>query len=322
MTQGGPDPRVHDAVNSRIFVVGCPRSGTTLVQAFLASHPDVFTLPETHYFNKVWGRMRRFQALHVISPRRAARILDGLVESAGVVGRRPSVPKWWPFYGLYAHAFQSVMDDAAAAARKNSWVEKSPAHLHRIRDIEEYVTTPSFLHVVRNGRDVVASFYEQCMTQPDRWIGQVLAGNWRQHLACEAGTHAILLAVVERWNRDVRITSDMTDRDHHHVVRYEDLVTDPKTVAQSICEAVGVEFVDDMLDHRNAADRVVGWRSQYPHMTAVFGPLRDAPASRFRQVLTTEQQDIALKFLSRGGDPPGLPLVSVEGIVNPRRTGD
>ena len=34
----------------RVLLVGCPRSGTTILQAILSSHPEVFSLPETHFF--------------------------------------------------------------------------------------------------------------------------------------------------------------------------------------------------------------------------------------------------------------------------------
>jgi hypothetical protein len=36
-----------------IFVVGFPRSGTTLIQSLIATQADVYTLPETHFFNVI-----------------------------------------------------------------------------------------------------------------------------------------------------------------------------------------------------------------------------------------------------------------------------
>ena len=34
----------------RLMIVGCPRSGTTLLQSILSAHNDVFSLPETHFY--------------------------------------------------------------------------------------------------------------------------------------------------------------------------------------------------------------------------------------------------------------------------------
>ena len=36
-----------------IFIVGCPRSGTTLVQCILSASSEAFSLPETHFFSHV-----------------------------------------------------------------------------------------------------------------------------------------------------------------------------------------------------------------------------------------------------------------------------
>ena len=33
-----------------VFIVGSARSGTTLLQSMLASHPEVYSFPETHFF--------------------------------------------------------------------------------------------------------------------------------------------------------------------------------------------------------------------------------------------------------------------------------
>ena len=41
--------------NKLIFIVGMPRSGTTLVQQILSTHPDVFGLGETNQFSKIIG---------------------------------------------------------------------------------------------------------------------------------------------------------------------------------------------------------------------------------------------------------------------------
>ena len=40
----------HPASSHSTFLVGCPRSGTTLLQSLIASHPQVYSLPETNFF--------------------------------------------------------------------------------------------------------------------------------------------------------------------------------------------------------------------------------------------------------------------------------
>ena len=35
----------------RIYIVGCPRSGTTLLQSMVAAHPLLTSYPETHFWD-------------------------------------------------------------------------------------------------------------------------------------------------------------------------------------------------------------------------------------------------------------------------------
>src|SRR5689334_3316709 len=49
----GAGARALSGLARPIFVVGCPRSGTTLVQCILSASSQAFSLPETHFFSYV-----------------------------------------------------------------------------------------------------------------------------------------------------------------------------------------------------------------------------------------------------------------------------
>ncbi len=44
---------------NRVFIVGAPRSGTTLLQSMLAAHPRTVSFPETQYFVSSGGLAER-----------------------------------------------------------------------------------------------------------------------------------------------------------------------------------------------------------------------------------------------------------------------
>src|SRR5436305_11598723 len=52
-------------VMKHFFILGCPRSGTTMVQQALNRHSQVAIPPETKYFFSFLGHPRRSQARHV-----------------------------------------------------------------------------------------------------------------------------------------------------------------------------------------------------------------------------------------------------------------
>ena len=293
-------------VITRAFVVGCPRSGTSLLQVMLGAHPHIFTLPETHYFVKVWGRLWRKRRMakepvaRIVSPRAAAQTLDTLVRSAET---RPAhvPPRWWPFLARYGRAFLDVMDAATIRAGRIVWVEKSPAHLHFMATIARSVPQAKFIHIVRDGRAVVASFYDLCLTQPWGWIGQVLYGDWRSHLDENASDLRILRAAVERWNSDVTIALQSRSDANHLVVRYDDLVVDPEGTLETITSFIGVRYTDEMLRFQKAAVATMGWRGSLPQAQGVFGRLHGSDTSKFDS-LSAHEQEVVTSGLLAGGD--------------------
>ena len=52
----------------RLFVVGCPRSGTTLLQCLLGAHSQIISLPETAYFADLISGQRSRRLLGIASP--------------------------------------------------------------------------------------------------------------------------------------------------------------------------------------------------------------------------------------------------------------
>ncbi|WGH79642.1 sulfotransferase family protein [Jannaschia ovalis] len=100
------------------------------------------------------------------------------------------------------------------------FIEKTPKHVHCLNRIRRIIPKARFVAVVRDGRDVVASFKARGLTTEfaiRRWC---------------VDNEAILR---ERGAADVLVT------------RYEDIVGAPEAELRRICEALGVEYHDDMI---------------------------------------------------------------------------
>jgi sulfotransferase family protein len=284
----------------RVFVVGCPRSGTTLVQAMLASHPEVFSFPETHFFSKLRGRFASDPGW-VASPRPAWRELKRLARSLGVEDRSRLTP-WHLAFVARAHerAFVRVVDEACLQAGKKLWVEKSPIHLHFIEEIASVMPDARFIHVLRNGKRVVSSFYRLCLTDPG-WVRQVLPGNPDQNLRSDTKDHRVLDAVVDRWNNDVKISAATAGVNGHTITSLERLVAHPQTELERICEALALPFREEMLEYRAAARDVIGWRMERPHMRGPLQPLHRDSGPDLAELLPTQVRRVESRLLF-GGD--------------------
>jgi len=151
-----PDrPLTHGAASAPIFVIGCARSGTTLVRLLLDSHPNISAGAETKFLPELERMIERANLDRKFDLQRAY-LLDRMRE----------------FYGTIQH-------DYMARRGKRRWAEKTPAYTLHLPLIDELYPDAQFVHVIRDARDVVAS-------TRDRWgyraaLGTALS-KWRRYV--------------------------------------------------------------------------------------------------------------------------------------------
>lgn len=141
-----------------VFVVGCPRSGTTLLQRMLDNHPDLAVANDSHFVPLAvrdldigtdppltgglveWVRTyRRFHRLGLTDEQ-----VDHAADSATT----------------YA-GFVSALYDAYAHERGKRWGgEKTPDYVKRMPRLHGLFPDARFVHIIRDGRDVALSTVE------------------------------------------------------------------------------------------------------------------------------------------------------------------
>ena len=154
-------------IDGRFFIIGSARSGTTLLQAMLASHSEVYSFPESHFFCKAAPRGRFGRRLGIAKKSFAGAAMKYLFD----VLQRPDLvylaPSRSPFFRNYGKAFVRAVDTATVDDGKRMWVEKTPHHIDFIDLIERRVESAKFVHILRDGRDVVASQVHATQQDPE-----------------------------------------------------------------------------------------------------------------------------------------------------------
>jgi hypothetical protein len=118
-----------------VFVVGSPRSGTSLIQSVLAAHSQLFSIPgETGLFTHQNIFARRHFGLSWAENRAL------LLASRDVVD----------FFDRGVRLLESRNDN-------RTFVEKTPQHVLRLEFLSRRFPNARFVHVVRDGRDCFAS---------------------------------------------------------------------------------------------------------------------------------------------------------------------
>lgn len=217
-----------------IFVVGCPRSGTSIVQRALANHPRATSFPETGYFrqlgsNRMWTRAAESGLVRPACATRAMKRLRRIMDDDGIDGAIMDSGTWRT--RIAANFFARHVSRITASRGAAFWIEKTPKHYQTAEVIRRFLEHCIVVHVIRDGRDVLGSIRDRAMKYPERFS---------RELPPERG--------VDEWNKALRAAWR-----HHHeprvfVVRYEDFVANPEQSLSRILEAIRESFDPAMLN--------------------------------------------------------------------------
>jgi hypothetical protein len=233
----------NSAAAAPIFIIGNPRSGTTLLRLMLTCHPRVAIPPEAGFlvdlmrvhagYRNAPGELEHFLSDLIGSPKfehwkLSRQVLDtylrGSVRPENYAALAAGV------YTCYASVHQ---------AGKPRWGDKNNFYLAHIATIAGLYPDAVFLHIVRDGRDVACSY---------RALADV-KGKYAPTLPSE------VFDAVYDWNRNLRrIRRAFTAIGWGRVLelRYEDLVNAPEDVLRRVCGFLGEEFSPAMLDYDRA----------------------------------------------------------------------
>jgi len=133
-----------------IFVVGCPRSGTSALGHSLGRHRDTWIGPESDFFCDFISHLK---AIHAAGTQRAA--------FHWLSHQEVDFPEFLSFMGAGINA---MFSDRANHKR---WIEQTPAYTMYLPEVAAMFPDSRFLHIVRDGRKVVVSMTHSGF--PVRW---------------------------------------------------------------------------------------------------------------------------------------------------------
>jgi hypothetical protein len=237
------------------FVVGCERSGTTLLRLMLDAHPDMAVPPESYFIVDLYRRRHRYE--------RRDQPFDTIGLANDLAGSR-----WFRAWGIppkdlatvmrredgvdFAEAIRKLYRGYARMHGKSRYADKTPAYVQHIRALAGIFPEARFVHLIRDGRDVALSLSEV------RWgPGSLLEGalQWRERVG--RGRHAGMEIGARRYLE----------------VRYERLVADPEPVLREVGEFLELPFDEAMVRHaETAAERIPG-RADGLHRRAATAPV-------------------------------------------------
>ena len=222
--------------NPYLFVVGCPRSGTTLLQRMLDHHPQLAVANDSHFIPR---------AIEDIPVNADPPLTHDLVERVRHYHRFPRlnlpdqvVQKAASQAHTYGEFVSNLYSAYARLHRKPLAGEKTPDYVRHLPLLHHLFPWAKFVHIIRDGRNVALSTLE--WARRDKGPGRFEL--WQQDPLA-------VCALWWRWQVTTgRLAGEKLGSDRYREVLYEDLVHHPERVLQDLSEFLGLPFASEMLN--------------------------------------------------------------------------
>jgi len=253
-TGGLPNTTTH------IFVVGLPRTGSTLTRGIVNASREARLGGESHFLSEPihlglgrrQGYRERFRRIGDLSTDAGlVRIVDHIFALRG--------KSFWA--RLAANADRDAFETALRASERTDRAlldvamghyaqgrpirgEKTPHHIHHVPTLLEWYPRARIVQTFRDPRAVYVS-----LRRKERPGKLSVIGRAARHLGPLFDSYAIA-NFIRRWRLMTQLHRSYSERypGRYRLVRFEDLVTDPSGTARQLADFVGVGYSDAMLD--------------------------------------------------------------------------
>ncbi|HST11285.1 MAG TPA: sulfotransferase [Terriglobales bacterium] len=215
-----------------VFVLGCPRSGTTLLYHMLLSagnfvvyraESQVFNLLEPRFGDlRVPGNRRKLltawenSSLFTKTGLEADQIERDVMENCENAG----------------DFLRIVMESMARKQGVERWAETTPDHLLALPRIKQTIPNALVIHIIRDGRDVALSLEKQHWIRPFPW---------------DHGKELLSAAVYWEWIVNEGRRHGQALGNDYKEVRYEELVANPRATLAEVGRFIGQDLDYDQI---------------------------------------------------------------------------
>ena len=221
-----------------LFIVGCPRSGTTLLLRLIRDYLDMGFGRDNGRFVRYRNLLEHYGALE--QDENLTRLLRGIFADGDFRKRfkgfslEPEQVMTALEERTFSDLIRLIYAAFALAQGKSRWGGKTPRYVFHIAELSEMFPDAKFIHIVRDGRDVALSLFGMPWGAPRNCY--MVAKYWQERVSAAQASGADLGA------------------EKYLEIKYERLLTDPVSVFQKIVDFGSFEVDRDQVLGRFGED--------------------------------------------------------------------
>ena len=241
-----------------VFIVGAPRSGTTLLRVTLGRHSQLAMWGvESGFFRRLYSRRSAFG--DPADPKARLRIVQAYLATHSIRGLpldRNALHEALMRDGVsWRDLFAAMLQFGADFQDKPYAGEKTPNHALHVTTLCEWFPNCTIVHLVRDPRAAVCSLMQMPFASRSTLMG---ARHWNQ------------------FNLAARVVSN---RENYLLVHYEDLIRNTQEQLRRICGHIGIPYEAVMLHAEPRRSEV------HEPLRRAFKPLTNTRLEVWRQEL-------------------------------------
>ncbi len=228
-----------------VFIVGYPRSGTTLLQGLLVTQPGIYSLPETHYFNVIEKTISVDTDGNIL-PSCLDTVFEKIREKMDfqfdnhektavyrLIEKKKCTSK--TLFEIIVARFLFPRQGPGDLPAPFRWLEKTPYHANFLDRIAALYPAAQILNIVRHPVPAVYSRKRNFPYNKETPIPRLAA----------------------HWNNIQRNVELFKEHSPHsvHILRYEDLVKNPGKELETITAFLNIPFDNPSLSRASQATR-------------------------------------------------------------------
>lgn len=281
----------------KAFILGNPRSGTSLLRLLLNAHPLVVAPPESGFLHWWYEKYKNWNITHSESLKSINQYIDDLLKSKKIetwkLSRQNLIEKIRKnrpnsYAELSSLVYQSWNPQHGTISEVI--IDKNNYYIHYLEDLKKIWSDAKFIFLVRDGRDVACSYLAIEKLNTNSPYKPKLPQN--------------IKAIAEEWtnnNLNIHNFLQTIPAKNHVTIKYEDLIMNPPETIENILDLFQLDFDNRILSYyknNNEPNSTLDWKKK------TLEKIDSTNSNKFEKILSEEEimgfqeiaQEVLLKF--------------------------
>ncbi|WP_417585847.1 sulfotransferase family protein [Nitrincola sp.] len=258
------------------FILGNPRSGTSLLRLMLNSHPETVVPPECGFL--LW-LSEKYAYLPDYNQNTYANFIDDLFKTKKIETWdikkeklltiiKTERPKDYRSMTSIVYSYYAI----EKGKKPRIHGDKNNYYINEIEKIEKVFPNSKIIYIVRDGRDVAASYFK--------------IDDSKIYSKYKPALPQSIEKIASDWSKSTLMAKSMQNHSNTCVVLYENLVRDPTRALSEVCAHLDIDYSDNMLQFYKNNDEPIDflqWKAKTKQ------PVDTSSLGSYKKELTQEQ---------------------------------